>query len=207
MTKLFSSKFLSLMGVPTRDGYDYYVATRRKEEDMVVNKSNDEYKTMLPDAVSCFLILNVKNHRPALFLQKEYRFPLGRYVLSPPAGLIDNKKLPREEAIRETAIREVFEETGMKVTSIPQIVSPAVFSTPGMTDESNALVSIVETLDEMPVFNHDNTVGGESFAEVILVDEEVARHMLKTGLDMTGNPYPVYTWAALMWFVSGMWKD
>lgn len=202
----FSSRFLNVFGIPTGK-FDYFVATRRKKDNMVAAKSEEEYKTMTPDAVSCALIFNI-NSTPYLFLQNEFRFPLNHFVLSPPAGLVDDSTGDRNEDIKRTALREIFEETGYKASENVKVkvVSPLLFSTPGMTDESNALVSVVVCEDKIPEFNHDNTVGGETFEKYVLLNRDEVKTMLKRGLDENGNPYPVWTWAVMMWFISNMWE-
>lgn len=69
-----------------------------------------------------------------LVITKEYRIPLGGYYYGFPAGLIEKGQTPKE-----TAIRELVEETGLTVLNIDKI-SPPVFSSAGMTDESSVLV-------------------------------------------------------------------
>jgi len=74
-----------------------------------------------------------------------YRYPAGQYLLSPPAGLIDSEELNKESPILVTARRELMEETGLELSETDElfVISPFLFSTPGMTDESNALAGIV----------------------------------------------------------------
>ena len=62
-------------------------------------------------------------------------------------------------------MRELHEETGLKVTEEDEvsIINPCLFSTPGMTDESNALVKIVLNRDSLNGMSQDGAVGGELF--------------------------------------------
>ncbi len=46
---------------------------------------------MLPDAVTIGVVVRIKGGEPKLFLNYEYRYPVGQYLLSPIAGLIDPK--------------------------------------------------------------------------------------------------------------------
>lgn len=87
-----------------------------------------------------------------------------------------------------------------------QLVSPFLYSTPGMTDESNALVCAVLHLEDLSGLSQAGAVGSECFDGFELIDEQQARKLLQDGRDQHGNFYSIFTWAALMWFVSGMWK-
>lgn len=213
----FDSPFINVVGNPMPNGNDYMLVTRRNAKNMVINKNDYEYKIMMPDAVACALIIKVKDKPARLFLQNEFRYPLGRFLLSPPAGLIDDDLKYMEEldmrcnAIIATAAKEIFEETGLDIKKSTQcttrIISPAVFSSPGLTDESTAMVSIVVELDEEPNWNHNHIESTEIFDEMVFLTKTEARSLLRTGLDFNYNPYPVYTWAILMWFVSDMWKE
>ena len=62
-------------------------------------------------------------------LNKEYRVPLGGWEIAFPAGLMDGDEGPGKAARRELA-----EETPYEVTEITD-VSPALASSPGITDE------------------------------------------------------------------------
>ena len=69
---------------------------------------------MQPHAVSCFVVLNIKGQPKKLLLNWEYRYPVGQYMLSVPAGLIDKGDWNNPNALVDTAIRELKEETGSK---------------------------------------------------------------------------------------------
>jgi ADP-ribose pyrophosphatase len=71
---------------------------------------------------------------PNLVVIKEFRVPIQDYVYSIPAGLVDPG-----ETIEEAADRELQEETGLYIKSI-QLITPPLYSSPGMTDESAAIV-------------------------------------------------------------------
>lgn len=170
---------------------------------MVALTPDEECKTMQADAVSCFVVLNIKGQPKKLLLNWEYRYPVGQYMLSVPAGLIDEKDWDNPNALTATAIRELKEETGIEVEESDEIkvISPCVFSTPGMTDEGNALVYISINRDEMPKMNHDGAEGSEVFEGFCLVSKEDAQDYLCKGRDEHGMYYPLYTWAALMFFM------
>ncbi len=49
--QLFDSPFIRVADLQYAPGKHYYNASRRKIEDMVAVKSEEEFRTMLPDAV------------------------------------------------------------------------------------------------------------------------------------------------------------
>ena len=113
-----------------------------------------------------------------------------------------------ENPVFHAAARELREETGITLEESDSIrlVNPLVFSTPGMTDESNALVQIILNREEMPKVSQEGAVGTECFDGFLLLTKEEAQKILKDGVDDQGFFYPLYTWAALMCFATGMWK-
>ncbi len=204
----FDGKFVRLFDLEYDAGRHYYDATRRDINDLVAVKSDAEFLNMLPDAVSCFVILNVKDKGARLLLDYEYRYPTGQFLLSPPAGLIDRNDQSALDPLREAAVREIFEETGLTVKETDRVftVNPLVFSSPGLTDECNALICAVVDIDDLSVLNQKGAEGTELFNGFELVDESEARAILKNGRDKNGRFYSLYTWGALMYFISELWK-
>lgn len=215
---LFESKFIKVFDLQYGEGRHYYNATRRDEEDLVAAKSTEEFKKMLPDAVSCVVICNPSGddeksgHEPCLLMNREFRYPTGQYLLSVPAGLIDPEDCTGDNdntaSLIKTAMRELHEETGLKVTEEDEvsIINPCLFSTPGMTDESNALVKIVLNRDSLNGMSQDGAVGGELFDGFDLLTKAQAKKILEDGVDEHGIYYSVYTWAALTYFVADLWR-
>ena len=203
METIYESEYMNLYDLQYRGGGHYYCASRRKKDRMVALTPDEECKTMQADAVSCFVVLNIKGQPKKLLLNWEYRDPVGQYMFSVPAGLIDEKDWDNPNALVATAIRELKEETGIEVEESDEVkvISPCVFSTPGMTDEGNALVYISINRDEMPKMNHDGAEGSEVFEGFRLVSKEDAQDYLCKGKDEHGMYYPLYTWAALMFFM------
>jgi ADP-ribose pyrophosphatase len=114
------------------------------------------------DAVLMVPILRNPGEPPRLVLIREFRVPVGGYVVGLPAGLIEPG-----EAVEETVRREVLEETGFEVTAIHRITQP-LFSSSGLTDESAAMAFL-------DVRGHDGSapqLEASEDLEVILLDYE-----------------------------------
>lgn len=205
---LFESKFIKVFDLQYEEGKHYYDATRRQADNLMAIKSDEEFKKALPDAVTCVVILNIKGEEPKLLLDYEYRYPAGQFLLSPPAGLLDPEDAACAEPLLATAKREIEEETGLVLSDTDKLftINPLLFSTPGMTDESNALVCAVIDLKDTGLLSQDGAVGSECFNGFELIGKEEASALLKNGRDKNGIFYSVFTWAALMYFVSDLWR-
>ena len=213
---MFETNYLSVYDLQYEEGRHYYDASRRRREDICAVKSTAEFCRMMPDAVSCFVVIDQDGKEPLLLLNREFRFPAGQVLLSVPAGLIDGRDKegadPHQAALL-AAKREIKEETGLVLGEKDslRLVSPAVFSSPGMTDESNALV-LALLRPEDPAFlqknlSQEGAEEQEKFDGFALLDQKEARRLLLQGKDDEGIFFPVYTWMALMYFVSGLWKE
>ena len=209
VTELLYKKFLNVYDLSYRPGSHYYTATRRDRDNLAATKSVEELRRMQPDAVTCVLILKVDGKEPRLVLTEEFRYPVGQFLLSIPAGLLDAEDLSCGEPVFQAARRELQEETGIFLEEQDEIkmVNPLLFSSPGMTDESNAIVQITLNRKEEPAFSQSGAVGGECFDGFRLVNRKEAMELLKSGTDEDGIFYSCFTWVALMCFVTGIWSD
>ena len=205
---LFDSKFIKVFDLQYEEGKHYFDATRRSLDRIAALKSSEEFRAMLPDAVTCVVILNIKDEEPKLLLSKEYRYPAGQFLLSPPAGLLDPEDAGTENPILTAAKREIKEETGLTITEKDSlfVINPLLFSSPGMTDESNALACAVVRLEDKSGLSQDGAVGSECFDGFELLSKENAMEILKSGKDKDGIFYSVYTYCCLMYFVSDLWR-
>lgn len=87
-------------------------------------------------------------------LVQQYRPPVDAFVLEFPAGLIDPAEDPRQ-----TAVREVKEETGF--TGSVVWFSGDALSSPGMSGES-VFMAVVEVDEQAPANQHPATAWDES---------------------------------------------
>jgi ADP-ribose pyrophosphatase len=88
------------------------------------------------DAVIIVPVLREEGKPDRLIMVKEYRVPIGGYSYAFPAGLLEEG-----EAVEDTARRELREETGFDVQTVKKI-SPVLYSSTGMTDESAVLAFV-----------------------------------------------------------------
>lgn len=86
-----------------------------------------------PDAV---VIVPFHTTAARLVITREFRVPLGDFEYGFPAGLVD-----KGETIAQAARRELMEETGLSLTRCLKI-SPPLYSSAGMTDESVSMVYV-----------------------------------------------------------------
>ena len=201
---IFENRFLNLYRMRYETNPNYLVASRRKLEDLVALKSDKEYREMRADAVTCVLVIKTPGEEPRVYFEREFRYPTGRFLLGPPAGLIDPQDGENGEDPRIAAAkREIREETGIVVKDTDKIyvANPFVYSSPGMTDESNAMVCAVVELPDLSSLTTEGSEGTEVFGEWSLYTKEEAKKLLETGRDDAGLYYTIYTWAVLMYFI------
>ena len=107
---VYDSRFIKVFDLQYEPGKHYFDATRRVKDNLAAVKSDEEFQKMLPDAVSCVVILKIKGQEPRLCLSREYRYPAGQFLLSVPAGLLDPEDAAQENPVFHAAIRELREE-------------------------------------------------------------------------------------------------
>ena len=159
---------------------------------------------MLPDAVTIAVILHLPGNETRLLMSYEYRYPVGQFLLSPVAGLLDPEDQSGPDPLVSAAIREIREETGLTVkeTDKVYVLNPCAFSSPGMTDESNAFLCAELTLDSLDALNQDGAEGSELFNGFELLDRQRAQEIFRTGRDEQGNFYSLAAWMVLSIFLS-----
>jgi ADP-ribose pyrophosphatase len=119
----------------------------------------------MPDAV---VIVPYHTAAGKLVITREFRVPLADYEYGFPAGLVDSG-----ETILQAARRELMEETGLRLTRCIKI-SPPLYSSAGMTDESVSMV--YSECDGQP--STEGNVGSE-LIEVQLISRMEAAQMYR----------------------------
>ena len=129
--KLTKLKWLNMFEVTYVDksgrNRSWQIASRVKEPKCVTGKFK------MPDAV---VIVPFHTAEKKVVITREFRIPLADYEYGFPAGLVDDG-----ENIEQAARRELKEETGLTLTRIIGI-SPPIYSSAGMTDESVSMVYV-----------------------------------------------------------------
>ena len=105
----------------------WQVASRAKEPKCITKKF------AVPDAM---VIVPWHSAENKIVITREYRIPLADFEYGFPAGLID-----AGETIEQASRRELKEETGLEVTRFTGI-SPPIYSSAGMSDESVVMVYV-----------------------------------------------------------------
>ncbi|MBQ9005638.1 MAG: NUDIX hydrolase [Atopobiaceae bacterium] len=191
------------------DGSHYFESSRREAGDLMASKDEDELTRALPDAVSACLVVMVPNDEPRMVLNYEFRYPTGQYVLGIPSGLIDARDADTGDPLIASMTREIAEETGVRLGADDRIwvINQLLFNTPGMTDESTALLCAVARLDDLSALTHAGAEGSERFGAFELLTKDEVKDILKTGRDPHGHFYPMVAWAAMAYFACDLWKE
>ena len=142
-------------------GHDrsWQIVSRAKEPKCITGKF------AVPDAV---VIAAFHTREKKIVMTREYRVPLADYEYGFPAGLVDEG-----ESVSEAACRELKEETGLEVIRI-NAISPAIYSSAGMSDESVVMVYL--DCDGQPSTEYNE---GSELIEVQLVSPAEAGRLCK----------------------------
>lgn len=205
--ELAHTRFVKLYDLAYQDGAHYFEASRRERGDLLALKDPDKFDQLLPDAVSCCLVLDSVGDEPRLVLFHEYRYPTGQFLLSIPSGLIDAADKEAKDPLVRAMTREIFEECGLTLRKGDRIwvANPFLFNTPGLTDESTALLCAVVRREGTDEFSQAGAEGSECFDGFELLTKAQVLETLARGRDAEGHYYPMVTWAAMMYFASDMW--
>lgn len=163
-------KFLNMFELTVEDRtgkqHSYYVASRALNEDGL------KLRTRKNTADGVIIYAVHKGETDRIVLVKQYRFSIGDYIYELPAGLVDEG-----ECYKETAIREMKEETGLifKPMEYEECYSEPFFTTIGMTDESCRTVYGEAFGEPSNAFLEDT-----EDIEVVFADRQMAKEILKT---------------------------
>jgi ADP-ribose pyrophosphatase len=134
------------------------------------------------DAVIIVPILLGKGRaRPRLVMLREYRAPVGDYIYAFPAGLGE-----QGESIESVARRELKEETGLDLVEVKH-VSPPVYSSAGLTDESAVIIFV--TARGAPGYKA-TPEGAEEF-ETVLLDHRQVVELCNSGARIDAKAWAV----------------
>lgn len=178
--KLTDYKWLNLFEIAFTDNEGHnnsWLMASRREAPALATAVN------LPDAV---VIIPWHIREQKLVLLREFRIILNNWLYALPAGLLDTG-----ETVESTARRELFEETGLELKEI-RVVSPPLYSSAGLTDETISLV--LARCDGTPA----KLSRKSEEAETLLVSRDEARILLQ---DKNAN-FDVRAWMALFSFVA-----
>ncbi len=132
------------------------------------------------DAVLIVPILIAEGRPNRLVMIKEFRVPVGDYVIGLPAGLLE-----QGEKVEETVRRELLEETGLEVVRVKR-VTPALYSTSGMSDETAAMAFV----DVRQTPHGKQALEGTEDIEVLLLDHgEVCRMCENTAVNLDAKAW------------------
>ena len=201
---LCETRFLNMFDLQYAEGKHYFEASRRCSKDLVVRMADEEFMKMLPDAVTIAVVLHLPDNDTRLLMSYEYRYPVGQFMLSPMAGLLDPEDRNSPDPLLSAAVREIREETGLTVKDSDRVfvLNPCAFSSPGMTDESNAFLWAEITLDNLNDLNQNGAEGSELFNGFELLSRERAEKIYRSGRDEHGRFYSLAAWMVLGIFLS-----
>jgi len=107
-----------------------------------------------PNADCCVAILPI-TPRGEIVLVEQFRIPVQKRVIEIPAGLVGDEEDHRDEALAETAARELLEETGYRAGRVePLLASP---TSAGMTSETTHFFLATDLVRE----HHGGGTGAE----------------------------------------------
>lgn len=120
----------------TRYNLEYETVDHKtKIYEMISRKKNlsglEELKGNEPDAV---VIIATNETGDKILIDREFRLAVGGWVYNFPAGLIDEGETPQV-----SAKRELFEETGLDLYEITDVIGPS-YSAVGFSNEINVCI-------------------------------------------------------------------
>ena len=161
--KLTAERWLNMFDInyvaKTGEEKSWQIVTRQKQPKCVSGRYQQ------PDAV---VIVPFHTVEKKMVILREYRVPLDDYEYGFPAGLVD-----RGESVEQATRRELMEETGLTVSRFIQI-SPPIYSSAGMTDESVSMVYV-----ECKGVPSTDANSDSELIEILLVSPEGALGLIK----------------------------
>src|SRR5262249_54277285 len=156
LTRLTDEKWINLFAATfEHNGHTgrWVFASRRKQPHL----AGDRF-----DAVIIVPVLVGPGRPNRLVLIREFRVPVGGYVVGLPAGLVE-----AGEGVEACVRRELREETGFEVVRVKR-VTQGLMSSSGLTDEATALAFVDVVGDE----SSKPALEASEDLEVLLLDHE-----------------------------------
>jgi len=142
----------------------------------------EQFEGSREEKVDAVIMAAIHKATDKLVLVRQFRVPINDYLIELPAGLIDDN-----EDIETALKRELKEETGLELLQVDWEKSrKKVYSSPGMTDESVALMYCTC----QGTVSKDNLEEDEDL-ECILVSREEAGNLLKSDSKIDIKAYMV----------------
>jgi ADP-ribose pyrophosphatase len=180
LKKLTDCKWINLFEV-----FYTHKTTKERSWTMCSRKAHPITDAAKADAV--MIVATVKTEQgERLVVTKEFRVPLWDYEYALPAGLIDDG-----EDITETITREMKEETGLDIVKIHHISMP-VYSSAGMSDESNHMVIVEAAGTPSNHLQHS-----DEDIEVLLMDAEEIKTLLASDKKIAAKAWGTFYHFAL----------
>ncbi|OON92966.1 MAG: DNA mismatch repair protein MutT [Candidatus Epulonipiscioides saccharophilum] len=192
LKELVQTKYLSMYDIvyqnKTQQNKSWMLATRKKRDKL----ENIFFNHSVDDADAVVIVALHKDSRSIVAI-KQFRLPVNDYIYELPAGLIDNG-----ESISTTSVRELKEETGLTVEKfIPELCNDKLYLTPGMSDESVALVFC--------------TCSGELSTDYLEPDEDITPYLIGKSLAKQilrdGTKLDIKAFIILSNFVAGFYDS
>lgn len=98
------------------------------------NKNLENFEQLHGDKADAVVIIVTDASGEKILMNREYRMAVGDWVYNFPAGLIDPGENPQE-----AAKRELWEETGLELYQIDDIIGPS-YSAVGFSNEINVCI-------------------------------------------------------------------
>ena len=114
--------------------YETNLGNKKIYEMVSRDKNINTLEDIAKDKCDAVVLIITNSDGSKLLLNKEYRMAVGGFAYNFPAGLIDEGESPDV-----AAARELWEETGLKLVSIDEVL-PMSFSGVGITNEKSCCV-------------------------------------------------------------------
>eukprot|EP00183_Erythrolobus_madagascarensis_P005843 CAMPEP_0185845754 /NCGR_PEP_ID=MMETSP1354-20130828/1635_1 /TAXON_ID=708628 /ORGANISM="Erythrolobus madagascarensis, Strain CCMP3276" /LENGTH=235 /DNA_ID=CAMNT_0028545791 /DNA_START=146 /DNA_END=853 /DNA_ORIENTATION=- len=191
-----STRFLRLEKISyttpfgTERHWDRVARVEQESDSSPEDESTSAEKTASAcDAVACFCVMSSRQNperEPETVLVKQFRPAVGKVTVELPAGLVDKGESPGKAALRELA-----EETGLvgKVLG----VSPATYTSPGLSSESVCVVVVKVDLDDEQNQDCLKVVAREEENEFIEIERVPLSKLLQRLDGFSEKGYGIFT--------------